>query len=36
MGRRARHSKEQFQQLALGAAQEIIAEAGLQSLNVNC
>jgi len=34
MGRRARHSKEQFQRLALGAAQEIIAEEGLQSLNV--
>ena len=34
MGRRARHSKEEFQAIALAAAQAIIAEGGLQSLNV--
>ncbi len=34
MGRRPRHSKEDFQAIALAAAQAIIAEEGLQSLNV--
>ena len=34
MGRRPRHSKEEFQGIALAAAQAIIAEEGLQSLNV--
>jgi AcrR family transcriptional regulator len=34
MGRRARHSKEEFQDIALAAAQAIIAEEGLQGLNV--
>lgn len=34
MGRRPKHSREEFQALALAAAQTIIAEHGLQSLNV--
>jgi AcrR family transcriptional regulator len=34
VGRRPRHSKEEFQAIALAAAQAIIAGEGLQSLNV--
>ncbi|MDH3229838.1 MAG: TetR/AcrR family transcriptional regulator [Alphaproteobacteria bacterium] len=34
MGRRPKHSKAEFQNIALAAAQAIIAEEGLQSLNV--
>ncbi len=34
MGRRARHSKAEFQNIALAAAQAIIAEKGMQGLNV--
>jgi AcrR family transcriptional regulator len=34
LGRKAKHSREEFHALALAAAQAIIAERGLQSLNV--
>jgi AcrR family transcriptional regulator len=34
MGRRPKHSKEEFQAIALAAAQAIVAEQGLRGLNV--
>ncbi len=34
MGRRPKHSKAEFQRIALAAAQDIIAEHGLHNLNV--
>ncbi len=34
MGRRPKHSKDEFQRIALAAAQDIIAEHGLPGLNV--